>query len=210
MAANKAIVVRLSRYKNALYRLKSLKFVKVFSDNLADEVGATPSQVRKDFSIFGISGSKRGGYNIDELIESLSQILGKDTVQPVVIVGCGNIGSALMKYPGFEKENISIAACFDIDERKVDRAARSPVLPLGECRNFIRKHAIRIGVIAVPEAAAQKVLDMMIGAGIKGVLNFAPMRLRASNDIVINNVNLISELENVIYFVRTMGKARRS
>jgi len=208
MIANKNSIIRLSRYKNALYRLRSLGFVKVFSDNLADAVGATSSQVRKDFSIFGISGSKRGGYQVDALIERLDRILGKDVVQKVVIVGRGNMGTALMKYAGFAKEGIELTACFDIDPAAFDRKAAVPVLPLEELKDFVKKNGIRIGVIAVPDIAAQQVLDLMTGAGIKGVLNFAPIRLRAQGDTVITNVNLVSELENVIYFVNALEKGK--
>lgn len=208
MVANKNSIIRLCRYKNALYRLKALGFVKVFSDNLADAVGSTPSQVRKDFSVFGISGSKRGGYQVDALIERLNHILGKDAIQKIVIVGRGNIGTALTNYAGFEREGISLAACFDIDPSTIDRAARVPVLPLEELKDFVRAQGIRIGIIAVPDIAAQQALDLMAGAGIKGVLNFAPIRLRASNDLVITNVNLVSELENVVYFVNAMEKER--
>ncbi len=208
MTTNKQIITRLSRYKNALYRLKSLGFVKVFSDNLADAIGATSSQVRKDFSIFGISGSKRGGYHIDSLIEKLNQILGKNILQKVVIAGLGNIGTALMHYQGFEKEGISVAACFDIDPAKFNTKAKVPVLPLGELKEYVKAHNIRIGVIAVPDIAAQQVFDIMLSAGIKGVLNFAPIGLRSGDDIVVNNVNLVSELENVMYFVNIMEKGK--
>ncbi len=206
MIINKNCIIRLSRYKNALYRLKSLGFVKVFSDNLADAVGVTSSQVRKDFSIFGISGSKRGGYQIDSLIERLNQLLGKNQTQKVIVVGVGNIGTALIKYRGFEKEGIKIVACFDIDPLRYNRDSLIPVLPLEELKDYVRVNNIKIGIIAVPDIAAQQVLDIMISAGIKGVLNFAPIRLRTIEDVVINNVNLELELENVIYFVSTLGK----
>ena len=203
---NKNCVIRLSRYKNALNRLKSFGFVKVFSDNLADAVGVMPSQVRKDFSIFGISGNKRGGYLIEELIEKLNQILGKDTVKKVIIVGQGKIGTALMEYEGFENEGIKIAAAFDSDSRKVNLKAKIPVYPIEELEHFIKKNGITIGVVAVPEIAAQQVADKMISSGIKGILNFAPIRLNGKEDTVINNVNLVLELENVIYYVNTFGK----
>jgi len=206
MITNKNCVIRLSRYKNALHRLKSLGFVKVFSDNLADAVGVTSSQVRKDFSIFGISGSKRGGYQIDSLIEKLNLILGKNEVHKVVIAGVGHIGSALIKYRGFDKEGIKVAAGFDIDAGKYDFQSQIPVLPLEEMKNYIRNNNIKIGIIAVPDIAAQQVLDIMVAAGIKGILNFAPLRLRVQDDIVINNVNLELELENVIYFVNALDK----
>lgn len=208
MITNKACVIRLSRYKNALHRLRALGFVKVFSDNLADAIGVLPSQVRKDFSLFGISGNKRGGYQVDVLIEKLNTILGKEQTQEVIVAGLGNIGNALMKYKGFEKEGIKISACFDIDSTKYHREADIPVLPLEEMKDFVRNKRIKIGIIAVPDIAAQSVLDMMLACGIKGVLNFAPLRLRASEDIVVNNVNLEHELENVIYFVNAQEKTR--
>lgn len=208
MITNKNCVIRLSRYKNALYRLKSLGFIKVFSDNLADAVGVMPSQVRKDFSIFGISGNKRGGYQVDELIEQLNVILGKNVVQKVVIVGVGNIGTALMKYKGFEKEGIKIQAAFDIDPSKQNMHGEIPVLPLDELKAYIRDQKIRIGIIAVPDIAAQQAMDMLIQAGIRGVLNFAPISLRVPEDCVVNNVNLELELENVVYYVNTLDKTK--
>lgn len=208
MIANKNCIIRLSRYKNALHRLKALGFVKVFSDNLADAIGVLPSQVRKDFSVFGISGNKRGGYNIDELIEKLNSILGKDRIQKVIVVGSGNIGTALMNYKGFEKEGIKIVAGFDIDPDKYSEGVAVPVLPLEKLKEFVKAEAIRIGIIAVPEIAAQQVFDMMIGAGIKGILNFAPIRLRGPEELIINNMNVELELENVIYFVNALHKTR--
>ena len=208
MITNKSCIIRLSHYKNALYRLRSLGFVKVFSDNLADAVGVLPSQVRKDFSIFGISGNRRGGYQVDVLIEKISTILGKERTHEVVVVGMGNIGSALMKYRGFEKEGIKIAACFDIDSGKYNKDSAIPVLPLEDMKEFVRSKGIKIGVIAVPDIAAQSIIDMMAACGIKGVLNFAPIRLRAADNIVVNNVNLELELENVIYFVNAQDKTK--
>ena len=208
MITNKSCIIRLSRYKNALYRLRTLGFVKVFSDNLADAVGVLPSQVRKDFSLFGISGNKRGGYQLNTLIEKLNTILGKEQTQQVIVVGLGNIGNALMKYKGFEKEGIKISACFDIDPSKFHQGQGILVLPLEKMTDFVRNNQIRIGIIAVPDIAAQSVLDMMVACGIRGILNFAPLRLRAPEDVVVNNVNLELELENVIYFVNAQEKAK--
>lgn len=207
MTANKNAIIRLSRYKNALYRLKLLGFVKVFSDNLADAIGVKPSQVRKDFSMFGITGNKRGGYLIDDMITKLNTILGKNEIQKVIIVGAGHIGTALMKYKGFEKEGIKIIAAFDIDPAKYSRDSEIPVVPLEEIKDCVKANNIKIGIIAVPDIAAQQALDLMYTAGIRGILNFAPIRLRAPEDCVINNVNLEIELENVIYFTNAMTKA---
>ena len=206
MITNKNCIIRLSRYKNALYRLQALGFVKVFSDNLADAVGVTASQVRKDFSIFGISGNKRGGYQIDSLLEKLNSILGKDHLQKVIVIGAGHIGSALMRYRGFEKEGIKIVACFDIDPAKINRSIS--VLPFEEARSFIRAQGIKCGILAVPDIGAQQAVEVISAAGIKGILNFAPLRLKAPDGCIINNVNLEIELENLIYFVNVTEKTK--
>ena len=144
MITNKNSIIRLSRYKNSLYRLKSFGFIKVFSENLADATGVTSSQVRKDFSLFGITGNKKGGYIIDELIKSLNEILGKNVTTNVIVAGAGNIGSALIKYKGFEKENIKILAAFDTDSTKVSkgRDIDVPVLPLEQMSKFIKDNDI--------------------------------------------------------------------
>lgn len=199
-------IIRLCRYKNALVRFKKLGFVRVFSDNLADAIGVTPSQVRKDFSMFAISGNKRGGYKVDELLENIYRILGKDKMHEVIVVGAGNIGLALMKYQGFEKENMKIAAAFDIDPAKSQTIVDIPLLPLDSLTDFIKENGIKIGIIAVPDIAAQHIADLMISSGIRGILNFAPIQIRGREDTVINNVNLELELENIIYFVNAQEK----
>ncbi|MCH5150387.1 MAG: redox-sensing transcriptional repressor Rex [Spirochaetales bacterium] len=204
MITNKKSILRLSRYKKALTRLHSMGFKKVFSDNLADAIGVTPSQVRKDFSIFDLSGHKKGGYLIDDLIHKINKILGKEEVEKVIIIGCGNIGTALMQYNGFEKEFIKIVAAFDSNPAKINNHTQIPILPIEEMHNFVIKEKIRTAVLAVPEQAAQDVVDMLVNAGIKGVLNFSPLYLRVPEDFIISNVNLEVELEGVIYFVNAM------
>jgi redox-sensing transcriptional repressor len=198
---NRGCVIRLSRYKNALNRLRALNFVRVFSDNLADAAGVTAAQVRKDFSLFGIAGNRRGGYKVDDLSNQLNKILGKDHLQEFIVVGMGNLGRALFHYRGLAKSGISIAAGFDIDPVKFDEHVVPPILPFDRLVEYVRKRTIQMGIIAVPEYAAQQVLELMLSAGIKGVLNFAPICLKAPNGCIINNINLESELENLIYFV---------
>jgi redox-sensing transcriptional repressor len=202
--SSRSRILRLSRYKNASLRLKSLNFVKVFSDNLADATGVTASQVRKDFSIFGISGNRRGGYQIDELLTQLNKVLGKDKLQKFIVVGVGNMGRALINYPGFVKSEIKIVAGFELDPSKYNRKADAPVFPMDELAGYVKTNEVELGIIAVPDFAAQEVFDKLIQAGIKGVLNFAPIRLRSENtDVVVHNLNLETEIENLIYFVNT-------
>jgi redox-sensing transcriptional repressor len=201
MINKKNYIIRLSRYKSALYRFERLGFIKIFSDYLAEAVGVTSAQVRKDFSIFGIHGNKRGGYNITTLIEKLNDILGKNKVQKVVLLGAGSLGSALMKYKNFEKEGIKIEAAFDIDPAKYHQKMPFPVLPIVDLQGYIKEHQIKIAILCVPDIAAQQMLDVLIGAGIKGVLNFAPLQLKTTEECVVSDVNLEVELENLIYFV---------
>lgn len=209
LMVNKKCISRLSRYRKTLFRFQELGFVKVFSDTLGEAVGVTASQVRKDFSLFGISGNKRGGYKIDELIDKLQNILGKDEDQKVIVVGLGNIGNALIKYKGFEKEGIKVVAGFDIDPTKINKKADVPLLPLEEMEDFVNQNKIEVGIIAVPDIAGQQVFDAMVAAGIKGFLNFAPIRYQNADDVIINNVNLQIELENVIYFVNGLIKKKK-
>lgn len=204
--ASKNSIIRLTNYYNVLCRLKLLGFIRVFSDNLADAVGVTAFQVRKDFSLFGISGNKKGGYLVDELAKQLATILGKDEVHKVIVVGAGNIGQALMNYQGFAKEGIEIVAGFDIDPSRINRQAPIPILPLEELKQFVKDHNVVIGIIAVPDIAAQQVFDMMLAAGIRGVLNFAPIQLRNQGNCIVDNVNLRFELETVIYYTRMVGQ----
>jgi redox-sensing transcriptional repressor len=205
---NRSCIIRLSQYRNAIIRLKALNFVRVFSDNLADAAGATAAQVRKDFSLLGITGNRRGGYLVGELLRQLDKILSKERIQEFILVGAGNIGRALMQYPGFEKSGIRIVAGFDIDPIKYNEEAKVPVLSLEKMNDYVVSRNIKYGIIAVPDYAAQQALELMKNAGIRGVLNFASICLRESADCMVNNINLVIELENIIYFVQTREAAR--
>jgi redox-sensing transcriptional repressor len=209
MTVNKNCIIRLSKYKNALAKLKALGFVKVFSDNLADAAGVASSLVRKDFSLFGITGNKKGGYLIDELVEKVSDILGKNDTQKVIIAGAGNIGSALMKYKGFEKEGLKIVAVFDRDESKLGNDLPVPVMPVDSMDDFIKKNKIKIGIMCVPDQVAGEIFGLMVSSGIKGVLNFAPVNLKTQEDVIVENVNLVGELESLIYFVNASKKMKK-
>lgn len=208
MVANRACIVRLSTYKNALLRLQSLGFKKVFSDNLADAAGVTAAQVRKDFSMFGITGNRRAGYQVEGLIEQIREVLGKNKIHKVIVVGAGRIGEALMRYHGFEAGGIQVAAAFDIDPAKFDTQGTVPVLPLEQLTDFVASQGVELAILAVPDIAAQQVAQILASAGIRGILNFAPIQLRLGPDVVVGNINLELELENLIYFISAGHKAR--
>jgi len=197
---NQRLIGRLSQYRAALNRYKELGFRKIYSNCLADAIGATSVQVRKDFSQFTITGNKKGGYSVDDILKRLDQILGKNEIQKVIIAGAGQIGNALIKFKGFETEGIKIAACFDIDPAKCRENAKVPVLPFEKFTAFVRENGIRVGVLCVPDYAAQHVTDIMCSAGITGILNFASIRLTVSPSCIVNNVRLVQEIESLIYY----------
>lgn len=207
---NRGIVLRLAKYLRVLHKLKSLGFVKVFSNNLGDAIGVTPAVVRKDFSIISIPGNKRGGYNIDVIIEEIERILGKEERQRIVVVGCGKIGQALLSHQDFEREGIEIVAGFDTDVSVINPSAPTPVFPLQELQEFARKRDIRVAVLAVPDHAATEVFEVIAGAGIPGVLNFTTVDLKCTRcdfddcqtQCVVQNVNIGLEIENLFYLVR--------
>ncbi|MCK5834398.1 MAG: redox-sensing transcriptional repressor Rex [Lentisphaeria bacterium] len=206
MNSSRDMVQRLSNYRSVLCKLKALGFVKVFSDNLGDALGISSSQVRKDFSQFELTGNKKGGYKVDQLITKLNIILGKDKIQNIIVVGCGKIGTALMNYNGFSRESIKVLAGFDTDPTLINEQAIIPIIELGKMKEFIRKHKIKIAIITTPESGTPMVQNILLESGVKGILNFTPVRLKGSEACVTHNVNIEQEIENLFYFVNRMDQ----
>jgi len=180
---------------------------RVYSYTLANETGVTSDQVRKDFSEFKITGNKRGGYKIDELLEKMESIFHRNQDHNIVLIGMGNMGLALSKYSRFVQRNMNIVATFDIDPFKQKQRSDIPVYSMNRLKEIIERFRVKVAIIAVPEISAQEVADELVRHGIKGIVNFAPVLLRMPPDVVINNVNLCDELESVIYYVHKQMKA---
>jgi redox-sensing transcriptional repressor len=189
------------KYLRVLKKLKSFGFSRVYSNNLGDALGVSPSIVRKDLSLLQIGGNRRGGYDIQELIERFNDVLGKDREREVIIAGCGRIGAALLEYREFQREGIRIRAGFDIAPDTVEIDTSIPVLHINEMPGFVGKHEIKLGIISVPDNAAAIVFDKMQAAGIRGFLNFTSVELKGRPDSIIQNVNIGLEIENLFYLV---------
>ncbi len=198
---------RIFLYRACLVRLKLMGVERVYSYTLANETGVTSDQVRKDFSEFKITGNKRGGYNIDELLEKMESIFHRNQDHNLVLIGMGNMGLALSKYSRFVQRNMNIVATFDIDPSKQKQRSDLPVYSMSRLKEIIDRFKVRVAIIAVPEISAQEVADELVRHGIKGIVNFAPVLLKMPPDVVINNVNLCDELESVIYYVHKQMKA---
>jgi redox-sensing transcriptional repressor len=174
---------------------------KVFSYTLADETGVTSDQVRKDFSEFNIKGNKRGGYDINDLLEKMEKLFHRNKDNNIVLIGMGNMGLALSKYSKFVQRHMNIVATFDIDPFKQKMRSGIPVYSMNRLKEIIDRFRVKIAIIAVPEISAQEVADELMRYGISGIVNFAPVLLKVTPDVIINNVNLCDELESVIYYV---------
>lgn len=197
---------RIFLYRACLVRLKLMGVERVFSYTLANETGVTPEQVRKDFSEFGIKGNKRGGYEINDLLEKMEKIFHKNQDHNIVLIGMGNMGLALSKYSRFVQRNMNIVATFDIDPFKQKQRSVIPVYSMNRLKEIIDRFKVNVAILAVPEISAQEVTNELVRHGIKGIVNFAPVLLKVPPDVVLNNVNLCDELESVIYYVHKQLK----
>ena len=173
------------------------------TEALARAAGVKSTQLRKDLTYFGQFGTRGRGYDVEQLLQLIMNLLGTASLQPVVLVGAGNLGRALLSYRGFQKEGFEVVAAFDIaaKEKKAKNPAH-PVYPMERLVPIIKKRNVRMAVICVPPEEAQKVANDLVEAGIVGIMNFAPTVLQVPEDVMVNNVNLAIELENLSYFIQ--------
>jgi redox-sensing transcriptional repressor len=196
-------IYRLSIYLRCLARLRENGIGTVSSEALAKAAGVKPTQLRKDLAYFGTFGTRGLGYDVPELSKKIADELGTSRFQPVILVGVGNLGLALLSYRGFEKEGFEIVATFDNDpKRKRDKEIKQPIFGMDVLPKFIRENNVRMAILSVPAAVAQEVANTLIHCGVMGILNFAPIVLSVPEEVMINNVNLAIELENLSYFIQ--------
>ena len=196
-------IYRLSVYLRCLARLKANGIQTVSSEALATVAGVKSTQLRKDLTYFGQFGTRGLGYDVEQLLQMITRTLGTQRLQPVVLVGCGNLGSALVSYRGFNEEGFEIVAAFDLEPRR-SRGPKlpKPVLPISQITEFVRERGVKMAILTVPSSVAQEVANTLVGCGIVGILNFAPIVLQVPEDVMVNHVNLASELENLSYFIQ--------
>jgi redox-sensing transcriptional repressor len=195
-------IYRLSIYQRCLQRLKSNRVDTVSSEALAKAAGVKPTQLRKDLTYFGQFGTRGLGYNVESLSSTIGEVLGHNRLQPVVLVGVGNLGSALLRYGGFRKEGFEVVAAFDIAPKPAGRDVLIPILALGTMEAFIKENQVKMAILTVPATSAQEVANVLIKAGVQAILNFSPTVLDVPEDVVVNSVDLAVELENLSYFIR--------
>jgi len=203
MPISEATTNRLSVYLRCLNELDAAGVRAVSSKAIAEQFNLTAAQIRKDLAHFGELGVRGVGYYVKDLKRQLRHILGLDRGFKVAIMGAGNLGLALADYPGFRQEGFGIAALFDNLREKVGRESRGsvPIYDIKDLRRIAKREQIVIAVIAVPLKSAQSVVDKVVAAGIKAILNFSPGALRAPNDVKLKNVDLTVSLESLSFYL---------
>jgi redox-sensing transcriptional repressor len=195
-------VRRLSLYLRQLEAFQRQDKLTVSSKQLGQSLGLTDAQVRKDLAYFGQFGHPGIGYRVDDLIAQVKRILGTDKTWNVLLVGVGNIGRALSAYRGFGAKGFRVVAVFDKDPAKVGRKLGAfTIQPLEEIAAAVQTHGAKLAVLAVPADAAQGVADQLIAAGVRGLLNFAPISLTVPGDVALNTVDVAVQLEQLSFQV---------
>jgi redox-sensing transcriptional repressor len=193
-------VRRLSLYLRFLEHFAAQGHTTVSSAELARRGGTTSAQVRKDLSFFGSFGKRGLGYSVPELAAKIRDILGLERTYRVVLVGAGRIGSALAQYPGFRQRGFNVTAIYDTDPRKV--GGRWNGLVVRDVRHLegdLKRDPSDIAILVTPAEAAQEVADRLVHAGVKAILNFAPVQLTVPGDVAVKSVNMALELETLSF-----------
>ena len=199
-------VRRLSLYLRQLEAFQRKDRRTISSKQLGESLGLTDAQVRKDLAYFGQFGHPGIGYRVDELIAQVKRILGTDRTWNIMLVGAGNIGRALSSYRGFMAKGFRLVAVFDNDPGKVGkRLGPFTIQPLSDIPATVQKQQIRLSILAVPADAAQDVADQIVAAGVRGILNFAPVSLTVPPDVAMNSGDVAVQLEQLSFQVNVSG-----
>lgn len=196
------VIERLPVYLNVLLQLREDGEKTVSSARLGELARINPAQIRRDLTHFGSFGRRGIGYDVGTLADRIQRILGSDHVHRLVLVGAGNLGSAIAAYDGLSKHGFMVTAVFDNDPVKVGgRLGDVAVRDMGELEEVVREQGISIGVVAVPPSAAQQVTDRLAAAGIRVILNYTPVVVQVPEGVTLHNTDPVQELLHTLYYL---------
>jgi redox-sensing transcriptional repressor len=197
-----AVIKRLPKYHRYLGELLANDVDRISSKDLSERIGFTASQIRQDLNNFGDFGQQGYGYNVRDLYNQISSILGLTKDYRTAIIGAGNIGQAVANYTKFDKLGFKLSAIFDANPKLIGIRIRDiEIQDIDTLESFLKGNPIDIGIICVPKVNAQKVCDLLVSNGVKGIWNFAPMDLETPKDVVIENVHLSESLLTLAYLL---------
>jgi len=196
------VIERLPAYLGVLLQLRQEGDSTVSSARLGELTHINPAQIRRDLTHFGQFGKRGVGYDIASLVEQVQRILGSDHAHRMVLVGAGNLGTAIASYDGLKSRGFALVAIFDKDPARVgSRAGDMIVRDISELPRVVSEQGIRIGVIAVPNDAAQDVTDLMVAHNIRVILNYSSTMVRAPAGVVVHNTDPVRELLHTLYYL---------
>lgn len=198
------VVRRLPIYHRTLQGFLDEGNASVSSSDLADRIGVTAAQIRRDLSHFGKFGKQGKGYDVQNLAQQIASILRINTEWAAALCGFGLLGQAIVHYPGWESSNLSIAAIFDSDRKKIgssvgvdDLIVQAPT----EITRTVREKNIRVGIVAVPEQGAQETCDLLVAGGVRAILNYAPVILRVREGVWVRDVDPVAAIQSMTYYL---------
>jgi redox-sensing transcriptional repressor len=196
------VVGRLPIYLRALQRMAEDGQQLTSSQELSERLGISAAQIRKDLSQFGEFGKQGTGYNINFLVDQLRQILNVDRVWDIVVIGAGDIGSAVARYQGFADRGFRVTMIFDVDPKKIaTKVGPFEVQDYANISTTIKEAGIQVAMIAVPAISAQAVADDLIKAGIKAILNYAPININVPEGIHVQHTDPVTHLQRMTYYL---------
>jgi redox-sensing transcriptional repressor len=199
-------IERLSEYRRTLLQCLDEGKTHIFSHEIADLHNITAVQVRRDIMFIGYASQGRKGYSISDLIKVISKIIDPDEILNLAVVGYGNLGKAISSYLVNKRPLLHLVGAFDIDPKKISATASLVCYSIDRLREIINKKDISIALLTVPAEAAQQMARVLISSGIRGILNFTTVNLNVPENIYLEEYDMITSLEKVAYFVKTVKK----
>lgn len=204
-AIPRATAKRLSLYYRIFKRFNAEKIEKANSKQIAEAIGIDSATVRRDFSYFGELGRRGFGYDVKKLMNFFADLLNDNSITNVMIVGVGNMGRALLHYRFHERNKMKIVMAFDLDNHPdIGTATQDgiPIYSISDIKEKVESGNVQTAILTVPSVKAQEVADVLVAAGVKGILCFSPVHLSLPKDVVVQYVDLTSELQTLLYFMR--------
>jgi redox-sensing transcriptional repressor len=199
-------VERLTTYRKILEELHNEGATHLYSHQLAKLVGVTPAQLRRDLASFGSFGNISKGYNVYQMILTLSRLLGTDTIQPIALIGMGNLGRAMLAYRGFEERGFHIAVVFDMDSEKVGRVfAGRRCFHLNELETVLPDYQPSIAILACGSQGLQNIVERLGKSGVRGIINFVPKKINPVKGMCVEDVDISAKMEKLSFLLRTQS-----
>jgi redox-sensing transcriptional repressor len=209
MTFSEKVIERLSQYRRLLNACAADGTASIFSHELAEKVGGTAAQVRRDIMTIGYSGHPKRGYDVTGLTQAIADFLDNPAGDAVILIGMGNLGRALLPFFATHRQTVRIVAAFDTSPMKTGRVIHGCRCHDGaKLESFVKDQGIRIAILAIPATKAQRVTDRLVEAGITGILNFAPTHLRTPKRVWVENIDMTVAMEKVSYLARSAAPTR--